>query len=370
MSSGFSQNVIKELNKFRANPKSIQHQCELIHKGISRLKGNDSFLKEIEAFIKQLETMKPLPELRYNQELAEAAKKELPNFRGRDDYQKYKKGNSLKGIVPDHYLEAVPALIADDGADEPVNVVTKVLLNRLDKAKEGRAILCDPKYTQVGVAQEEFKEENMVIIILSTKFVENKPIKSSKNEFLINIQYHETKDIKKPKFQAYVYHRIKGDIFGDENFGKTSTQKVIYNQGGNRPKLEKKEEGQGQKLKGNKSAARITTKTAKEKAPITSSAKNEKIQETSLKRRNEGTSSKTETRTQTKTTSSGVRGRGKETSSVTSKTTTTRTTGGRFGTTGNEVTKQTTTTTTTTTSNAGESSGSSLRQKYSKKKRF
>ena len=369
MSSGFSQNVIKEINKFRANPKYIQHQCELIHKGISRLKGNDSFLKEIEAFIKQLETMKPLGELKYNQELSEAAKKELPNFRGRENYQKYKKGNSLKGIVPDHYLEAVPALIADDGADQPINVVTKILLNRFDKAKEGRSILCDPKYTQVGVAQEEFKEENMVIIILSTKFMEYNPIKTSKNEFILNIQYHETKDIKKPKFQAYVYHRIKGDIFGGENFEKTSFQKAIYTQGGNRPKLEQKEEDQGRKLRANKSEARIKTKTAREKAPTTSSAKNEKIQETSLKRRNEGTSSKTETRTQTKTTSSGIRGQPKETSSVTSKTTTTRTTGGRLGNTKNEVTKQTTTTT-TTTSNTGENGGASFREKYSKRKRF
>ena len=74
----FAKNVIKELNKFRANPKSIQHQCELIHKGLSRLKGNDPFLKEIESFIKTLESMSPLPELRYNEVLTEAAKKELP----------------------------------------------------------------------------------------------------------------------------------------------------------------------------------------------------------------------------------------------------------------------------------------------------
>ena len=359
MSNEFAKNVIKELNKFRANPKSIEHQCELIHKGLSRLKGNDPFLKEIESFIKQLESMKPLAELRYNQELTEAAKKELPNFRGRTNYQKYKKGNSLKGIVPDHYLEATPALVADDGADEPVNVVTKVLLNRLDKAKEGRAILCDPKFTQVGVAQEEFQEENMVIIVLATKFVENKPIKSTKNEFLINIQYHETKDIKKPKFESHVYHRIKGDIFGGENFEKTTFQKAVFNQGGNRPKLDQKGDDQGQKLRGNKSASRITATRVKD--PSTVSAKNEKIQETSLKRRNEGTSSKTETRTEKKTTSTSIRGQQKETnSSVTSKTTT-RTTKG------NAETKKTTTTTTTTTTTGG-SGGSSLRQKYSRKK--
>ena len=40
MSNKFAQDVIKELNNFRSNPKSIQHQCELIRKGLSRLKGD------------------------------------------------------------------------------------------------------------------------------------------------------------------------------------------------------------------------------------------------------------------------------------------------------------------------------------------
>ena len=335
----FAQNVIKELNKFRANPKSIQRQCELIHKGLSRLKSNDPFLKEIESFIKTLESMRPLPELRYNEVLTEAAKKELPNFRGRANYQKCKKAHSLKGIVPDNYLEAVPALIADDGADEPVNVLTKTLLNRDDKAKEGRSIICDPKYTQVGVAQEEFQEENMVILIFATKPVENKPIKTTKNDFILNIQYHETKDIKKPKLEAHVHHRIKGDIFGGGNFEKTSFQKQVFTQGGSRPKLDTNVNPQP--LRGNKSAARITAKTA--------SGKNEKIQESSLKRRNDGTSTKN--------------------TSVTTKTST-RTSGGAGGSTSSTTKTTTTKTTTTRTSGNNETGGSSVRQKFLKNRRF
>ena len=345
--SGFAQNVIKELNNFRSNPKSIQHQCELIHKGLSRLKGNDPFLNEIESFVKTLESLKSLPELRYNEVLTEAAKKELPNFRGRANYQKYKKGNNMKGIVPDYYLEAIPALVADDGADQPINVLTKTLLNREDKLKEGRAILCDPKYTQVGIAHEEFQEENMVVLIFATKIVENKPIKTTKKDFVLNIQYHETKDIKKPKLQAYVYHRIKGDIFGEENFEKKSFQKQIFTQGGNRPQLEQNPP----KLKGNKSASRIAVKL-----PSSATGKKEKVEETSMKRRNDGVGSKTETRTESKTTANGVRGQGKE-SSVTTKTTTTKTTTRVRG---GETSSETKT----------ETEGSSVKQKYSKKKRF
>jgi hypothetical protein len=321
MKNKFSQNVIKELNKFRSNPKSIQHQCELIQKGFSRLRANDPFLKEIESFVKELEIIKPVPELTYNEVLSEAAKKELPKFRGRSDYKKYRTGKSLKGIVPDNYLEAFPALVADDGADEPINVLTKTLLNKLDKLKEGRSILCDAKYTQVGIAHEVFDEENMVILIFASKCVEIEPIHSTKKDFLFNIQYHETKAIKKPRLQAFVHHRIRGDIFGGENFEKTKFQKAIYSQGPNRPKLEKSKLNENQEtLRGNKSVKVMTKYSSRATDPnkakikastTTTTAKNEKIQETSMKRRNEGTSSKTEARTQTKTTT-GSRGKPKE----------------------------------------------------------
>ena len=293
MTSKFAQNVIKELNAFRLNPKSIQHQCELIRKGLSRLKGDDPFLKEIDSFVKSLNTIKPLAQLRLNDALTEAAKKELPNFRGRDNYIKYKRANSLKGIVPDIYLDANPALVADDGADEPINVVTKIVLNKLDKSKEGRSILLDPHFTQVGIAHEVFDEENMVILILATKFVDDKPIKSTKHEFIMNIQYHETKDIKKPKLQAFVHHKIKGDIFGDDNFEKTTYEKQIYSQGGSRPKIEQKTGG----LKTNKSEIRMVTKTSTRQNPYSGTAKNEKVEETSMRRRNEGITKKTETKT-------------------------------------------------------------------------
>ena len=43
MASRFADNVIKELNKFHDNPKSIQRQCELIRKGFSRIKAGDPF---------------------------------------------------------------------------------------------------------------------------------------------------------------------------------------------------------------------------------------------------------------------------------------------------------------------------------------
>ena len=175
MTSKFAESVIKELNKFRTNPKSIQHPCELIRKGFSRIKAGDPFLNEIDAFVKGLDTMKQLPPVEYNEVLSNAARKELPNFRGKSSYQKYRRTDAIKGIIPDYYLKAKPAMVADDGADDPINVLTKILLDKQDRYKEGRDILCDSKFTQVGIAHEVFDEENMVILIFATEYIEDEP---------------------------------------------------------------------------------------------------------------------------------------------------------------------------------------------------
>ena len=175
MSTKFAQNVFRELNKFRQNPRSIQHQVELVRKGFSRIRRGDPFLKEIEFFIQDLQSMNSLPVLELNENLTEAAQQELQNFVGSENYKKYRRSDDLKGIIPDLYAKANPAMVADDGADEPVNVLTKVLLDKQDRFKDGRNILCDPKFTQVGIAHEVFEEENWVILLFASKEVEEEP---------------------------------------------------------------------------------------------------------------------------------------------------------------------------------------------------
>ena len=173
MSSPFAESVFIELNKFRAKPKSIQHQCELVRKGFSHIRAGDPFLDEIDYFLKQLDSMQTLPTLEFNEILTEAAKRELPSFRGKRGYLKYRRSNEIKGIVPEYYLVASPALAADDGADDPINVLTKILLDKQDRLKEGRDILCDPKFTQVGIAHEIYDDENMIIMIFAREFISN-----------------------------------------------------------------------------------------------------------------------------------------------------------------------------------------------------
>ena len=172
----FEKDILKEINTFRQNPKSIQRQIEVFGKGISRLKPNDPFLKEIDDFISTIDHIPKMPPVVLNTTLSQIAKDEAKKYsRNESSYKPFLIGNQLRGILPEGFLSQNPGLIADSGADEAQNVVPKLLLNRSDKERKGRKILCSPEYTQVGIANTEFEGENYYVIIFANKNVEIKP---------------------------------------------------------------------------------------------------------------------------------------------------------------------------------------------------
>ena len=139
MSNKFEKEILSEINSFRGNPRSIQHQIEVLQKGISRLRSNDPFLKEIDDFIKSINLIPKMQPLSLNKTLSQIARDELKKFiRNESKYNPYLTGAQLKGIVPAGFLEQNAALIADSGADEAETVVPKLLLNKLDIEKKGR----------------------------------------------------------------------------------------------------------------------------------------------------------------------------------------------------------------------------------------
>ena len=164
----FEKDLFKEINSFRQNPKSIQHQIEVLGKGISRLKPNDPFLKEINDFTSKINTIPKMPPLALNQTLSLIAKDEAKKYsRNESTYNPYLTGDQLKGIIPEGFLSQNCGLVADSGADEAQTVVAKLLLNKMDKDRKGRKILCTPEYTQVGIANTEFEGENYYVMIFA-----------------------------------------------------------------------------------------------------------------------------------------------------------------------------------------------------------
>ena len=173
MSMKFEKEILSELNSFRDNPKSIQHQIEVLAKGISRLRPKDPFLKEIDDFILTIDRIPKMSQVYLNRTLCQVARDEVKKYSRNDStYIPYLTGNQLKGIVPGGFLNENAALIADSGADEAETVVPKLLLNKMDKEKKGRKILCTPEYTQVGIASTEFEGENYYVLLLANNDVE------------------------------------------------------------------------------------------------------------------------------------------------------------------------------------------------------
>ena len=176
MAMKFEKDIFSHLNTFRQNPKSIQHQIEVLRKGISRLKPNDPFLKEIDSFVSTLDKIQKMSPLNLNHTLSQIAREEVKKYsRNESTYNPYLNGDQLKGIIPPEYLSQNPGLIADSGADEAETVVAKLLLNRIDKDKKGRKMLCSPEYSQVGIANTEFEGENYYVIIFANKEAAKQP---------------------------------------------------------------------------------------------------------------------------------------------------------------------------------------------------
>ena len=169
----FEKEIFSELNSFRQNPKSIQHQIEVLAKGISRLRPNDPFLKEIDNFINTIDRLPKMSQVVLNRTLCQVARDEVKKYsRNESTYTPYLTGNQLKGVVPGGFLEQNAALIADSGADEAETVIPKLLLNKMDNEKKGRKILCTPEYTQVGIASTEFEGENYYVILMANNDME------------------------------------------------------------------------------------------------------------------------------------------------------------------------------------------------------
>ena len=169
----FSNGLLYEINKFRESPLSIEKRLQSFRLGLSRLRANDPFIKEIENFIKDLPNMRKIPPIEINDILCESAKKQLNEFiKEPEGYKNYKKGNELLGIVPNNYIKENSILIADDGAEEPYEVVMKFLLNKLDPKLFARRAICDNEYTQIGIAHSLKDGDNYVICIFAYKKVE------------------------------------------------------------------------------------------------------------------------------------------------------------------------------------------------------
>ena len=230
MSDQFEKDIFTNVNSFRKNPQSIQHQIEVLHRGISRFKASDPFLLEIEDFIKTISSIPKMPPVVINKTLCDIAASEVKKYaKNEDTYNPYRIGKELDGIIPEEFMDGNPALIADNGADEAETIVPKLLLNQLDKQKKGRKILCSKDYTQFGVARIRHDDENYYIIIfakdIKIKTDGDVTISVRQKDYVDNYRYYESKIVSNRKQKVKVQHKRHGQIGGSE---KGSGDPEIY----------------------------------------------------------------------------------------------------------------------------------------------
>ena len=220
MSDQFEKDILTNVNSFRKDPQSIEHQIEVLHRGISRFKANDPFLLEIEEFLKTITSIPKMQQVVINKTLCDVAASEVKKYaKNEDSYKPYRVGKELEGIIPEEYLTQHPALIADNGADEADTIVPKLLLNRLDTDKKGRKILCTQDYTQFGVARIRHDDENYYIIIFAKgmpKVEGDVTLSVTQKDYVDNYLYYESKFITKKKNTGLVQHKRHGQIMGNE----------------------------------------------------------------------------------------------------------------------------------------------------------
>ena len=73
----FASGVLTEINKFRENPLSVEKRLQSFKLGLSRLRANDPFIKEIESFIRDLGSLRKNPPFELNDELCKAAQSQI-----------------------------------------------------------------------------------------------------------------------------------------------------------------------------------------------------------------------------------------------------------------------------------------------------
>ena len=218
MSDEFEKGILTNVNSFRKNPQGIKHQIVVLHRGISRFKANDPFLLEIEDFLKTIGNIPKMQPVVINKTLCDVAASEVKKYaKNEETYNAYRVGKELEGIIPEEYMSQNPALIADNGADEPDTIVPKLLLNRLDEKKKGRKIVCNNEYTQFGVARIRHDDENYYIIIFAKgvpKVEGEVTLSVTQKDYVDNYLYYESKFISNKKKTGVVQHKRHGQIMG------------------------------------------------------------------------------------------------------------------------------------------------------------
>jgi Ca2+-binding EF-hand superfamily protein len=164
MEKQFREDLLIELNKFRKDPSSVVKRLELGKLGISRMSNVEAFSKSLDELIAKLKRLDSLPSFLPSPGLCKAAErtldlvaKNLYSANGKDLESK------LQGCVQ-NYGKVI--CLADNGSEDPSDVITRLLLDRNDTLRNNSTTLLNSSYRMVGIAVRPYEDTDKLVSII------------------------------------------------------------------------------------------------------------------------------------------------------------------------------------------------------------
>jgi uncharacterized protein YkwD/Ca2+-binding EF-hand superfamily protein len=172
MEDDFVLKVIKDINQIRTNPKNCTKRFEDLKIGLSRMKGTKDVVKEVDNIIDQLKNSSGLPELSYSKELSKVATFQTEIYKKQNKFTSNDDQSVLEARAK-NFVQNFTKLIqlSDKGAEEPVEVVNRLVLSKTDTEKKNRKTLFDPELKQIGIDAFKQDDEYVVVLVFSDTIV-------------------------------------------------------------------------------------------------------------------------------------------------------------------------------------------------------
>lgn len=164
----FARGVVNDINEIRVNPSSVVKRFQVLKTGMTRFKGSQAMVKELELFINFLSKAPGVEPLQVSYGLNQAAQSQVDIFEANKAFDNKVDQEELeqrckrfvKGFT--HIYQA-----ADDGGDVPTDVVNRLVNSKSDVEKVNRKFLLDTTLKYIGVAHKKIKDDNVVVIIVA-----------------------------------------------------------------------------------------------------------------------------------------------------------------------------------------------------------
>jgi Ca2+-binding EF-hand superfamily protein len=179
----FRDHLFEELNSFRKNPSSLCKKLELGKIGLSRMTGTESISRSLEQLIGTLSKLKSLPQYIFSPSLSRAAEKTLDLLA---DNLQSAKGKELESRVKSCCQGFTDlACLADNGSEEPGDVITRLCLDKRDTKRVNPEVLLSTTFKYVGLAVRPYDGEDKLCSIIFADYAEELVVKRNQSKFTL-----------------------------------------------------------------------------------------------------------------------------------------------------------------------------------------